>query len=78
MLAICVLCGVLSLRIWRRAAQDGMTVVELTHAIVGQLLINTFHQQTRVAAFDIGRMVTFTVAVSQTLGVGRTVHSCPT
>ena len=56
MLSVCLLCGGLSLRIWRRAAQDGMTVVESTHAKMGQFLVDTFHQQTRVAAFDIGRM----------------------
>lgn len=56
LIAACVLCGFFSLRVWREVTKDGITVIESSHARMGELLIDKMPPQSKVAAFDIGRM----------------------
>ncbi|MBV8673858.1 MAG: hypothetical protein JOZ33_10525 [Acidobacteriaceae bacterium] len=56
LLSLCLVSGVASLVKWRQVWHDGVTVIESTHARMGQYLVDNFHGQTKVAAFDIGRM----------------------
>jgi hypothetical protein len=48
--------GGYSLRMWREVTQDGIAVIESTHARMGKLLIDSLSREDKVAAFDIGRM----------------------
>jgi hypothetical protein len=55
-LLACVLCGLSSLWFWRSIVKDKVTLVEMSHARMGRYLVDSFPINTKVAAFDIGRI----------------------
>ena len=55
-LLVCAFFGFSSLVAWRRVTKAGITIIAATHSKMGQLLVDTLPPQSKVAAFDIGRM----------------------
>jgi len=55
-IAMCMLCGFFSLRAWKKVTNAGVAHIEGTHGRMGRFLFATLPPQTRVAAFDIGRI----------------------
>jgi hypothetical protein len=53
---LCVFGGLCSLKVWREVTRDGIIVIEMSHAKMGELLVHTLPPESRVAALDIGRI----------------------
>lgn len=54
--AVCIFCGIFSLKGWRRITSDGIALINGTHGKMGDLLVRTLPPNSKVAAFDIGRI----------------------
>lgn len=55
-LVTCIICGIFSLKGWRRITNSGIELINNTHGKMGDFLVKTLPPQSRVASFDIGRI----------------------
>ena len=55
-LVTCVICGIFSLKGWRKITNNGVALITMTHGKMGGFLVRTLPPQSKVASFDIGRI----------------------